>query len=386
MKKFMLIIILFICCFGIYATELTDEQLIQIVRNFENNQNLSGFDIRYKEKDQQYELRINNHFWTVDNTGLLIFASNSDDLIPDFDFENNDNILPQNQCKNIAINYLNNKNISLAGLDRCAIQKMAGCYDFIFFKFVAPYVLGQNRISVSVNVVNGNVQSFGRTNRPELNLQNYPFENMLNREQITNIINNEIFPNENNEISLTGYSYYPEESLFIIRAYVNKIIITFDALSGNIIKCDYPGSGSFPIKEVSQKINKYKNQIKKETIKIKIIPISENKNVEKILLSIENINLVLCDTENPKDVKYTVIPTGFEIDKEDKGIARMEVNGKKFIFRNGSYWCFINNKTYNIGGNCIIKDGILQLPEDFYKKVQTKDYDFFPKSQNSITK
>ena len=34
----------------------------------------------------------------------------------------------------------------------------------------------------------------------------------------------------------------------------------------------------------------------------------------------------------------------FEIDKEDKGIARMEVNGNKFIFRNGSYWCFINNK------------------------------------------
>ncbi len=91
------------------------------------------------------------------------------------------------------------------------------------------------------------------------------------------------------------------------------------------------------------------------------------------------INYILFDTNNSKDVKHTDISKSFDIDKEDKGIARMEINGNKFIFRNGSYWCFINNKTYNMGGNCIIEKGKLKLPEEFYKKVQDKDYQFFKK-------
>ncbi|MBQ7258093.1 MAG: hypothetical protein IJS60_10440 [Abditibacteriota bacterium] len=105
----------------------------------------------------------------------------------------------------------------------------------------------------------------------------------------------------------------------------------------------------------------------------------ERNKKEAEIKQIDNpkINYILFDTNNSKDVKYTDISKSFDIDKEDKGIARMEANDNKFIFRNGSYWYFINNKTFNMGGNCIIENGKLKLPEEFYKKVQDKDYKFF---------
>ncbi len=375
MKKIIFFLTFIIVAVSINSQNLTDNQLISIVRNFENNQSLNNFKISYLS-GFDYILELNRKSWSVDSNSLNVC------MYINFDerqMNTKTGVLSKDVCKSIGLNYLNSKNISLIDFQIQEPETIKdGCYRFFFYKILDTnvFLMSQNTVSVEINATTGNIAGFGRNISDEYI---YTDPLILTNNMALTIVE-ELYPNEQVNFQISAASYNSDYDTITRTIMIDEFgWIIVDAFSCNILD-SFPYLNLQASKNIINKIEKYNNKhiFLKPDIKIKTYKEIE-KDLYKINPKIEEINLILYNTENPKDINYIELSKDYVIDKVDKGIARMEVNGNKFIFRNGSYWCFINNKTYNMGGNCIIENGKLKLPEEFYKKVQDKDYQFFKK-------
>ena len=371
--KIKLILLLLLISTVVYSQQLTNEQVIQIVKDFENNQNLSNLSVQYYNDFNHYLVTLhdtsNYKSWTVENNNVRVYINFNEINMEDTAEENLN--YTQQQCQNIGINYINSKNISLVGYNTEPIIEWEynGCYGYTFYQIIDSELKlkSKNFVRVDVNAFSGNIatitfsasSSFILINRPNLTI---PQVIQIVQQNFDNISSDSIFTSDY-YINDTNDSIYRQ-------AIVGNIgMVDIDAYTHEIVGFhSYGNNQSIP---KGLKIKKIKSN---DNIKI-----LREENIKDIKINNHSINFILCNTKNSKNVKYTELKKDYVIEKDDKGIARMEVNGNKFIFRNGSYWCFINNKTYNMGGNCIIENGKLKLPEEFYKKVQDKDYQFFRK-------
>ena len=387
MKRVIQLLFLLILSMVVYSQQLTNEQVIQMVKDYENNQSLANLIVEYRNGYlsnsgfymvhlRNYSINLSKTWFVHDNIGVTTYINHpetymGDDLVKNDYSEGNVNYTKE-QCKTIALNYLNNKNISLIGCVNEPIVSWEnnGCYEFTFYKIIdADLDLSSDSIDISVNAFTGNIADCSQSLYPTFTIVNRP---SLTISQVIQIVQQNFDNIQSSEIKISSYYINDTNDSIYRDAYVGDLgVAVIDAYTHEIVKFNvYGGATNITPKD------SFKVKPAKKSNGLKIIT---KEDIENMDVDNSSINFILFNTESTKDVKYTDIPKSFDIDKEDKGIARMEVNGNKFIFRNGSYWCFINNKTYNMGGNCIIEKGKLKLPEEFYKKVQDKDYQFFKK-------
>ena len=370
----------------VYSQQLTNNQVIQMVKDFENNQNLTNLGVRLvnlaQYNETYYDISLNDLYnsktWFVINNEVCVYINHKEiyvgNKLKEYDYSEENINYTKDQCKIIALNYLNSKNVSLIGYN--AEPKISwendGCYEFFYYQIINIdlQLKSKTYLFVNVNAFTGNVASFNIHTGPMFNILNIP---TLTIPQVVQIVEQNFNNIQSSEINVSEYYINQTNDSIYRDAYVGNLgIAEIDAYTHEIVKFRPYLGGKTNI--TPKDIFEIKPAKKSNDIKILTKEEIENMDVDN-----SSINFILFNTESTKDVKYTDISKSFDIDKEDKGIARMEVNGNKFIFRNGSYWCFINNKTYNMGGNCIIENGKLKLPEEFYKKVQDKDYQFFKK-------
>ncbi len=387
MKKIFIILVLIVLSTIIYSQQLTNEQVIQMVKDYENNQNLSNLTVNYMTGYlsnpgfyqvclTNYSINVSKTWFVYDNAGVLDYINNpetymGDDLVNNDYSEGNVNYTKE-QCKTIGLNYLNNKNISLIGCVNEPIVSWEnnGCYEFSFYKIIdADLDLRSDSVDIAVNAFTGNIAVCSQSLDPTFTIVNRP---SLTIPQVIQIVQQNFNNIQSSEIKISSYYINNTNDSIYRDAYVGDLgVAVIDAYSHEIVKFNvYGGKTNITPKD------SFKVKPAKKSNGIKILT---KEDIENMDVDNSSINLILYNTENPKEIKYTKLSNNYKINKDDKGIARMEVNGNKFIFRNGSYWCFINNKTFNMGGNCIIEKGKLKLPEEFYKKVQDKDYQFFKK-------
>ncbi|MBQ7258012.1 MAG: hypothetical protein IJS60_10025 [Abditibacteriota bacterium] len=383
MKNVLYFFIIIFLSTVVYSQQLTENQVIQIVKDFENNQNLSNLQFHnYIDKFSYYEVVLENSIdhksWKINSYGNVISYFNHKVWE-----DKEEGIYTEDQLKNIAINYLNSKNISLVNYNiNPLVYTFSDTIDFIFIKFINPNldIVSKNMIRVAVNPHSGLISELSITQESDIELSVIP---SLTDAEVQTIINNIFGQNYVNDLQITIYSY--NENLQTIQRIAkvnNEAMVYIDAYSHNVIAIAGLGYNSKIPDYVYVNQQKYNSLPKKKIdYEIKKVPYKSlsNEEISKININVDTINNILVKTKNSENIKYVITKNNYKIDKKDKGIARMEVNGNKFIFHNGSYWCFINNKTYNMGGNCIIENGKLKLPEEFYKKVQDKDYQFFKK-------
>ncbi|MBQ7257703.1 MAG: hypothetical protein IJS60_08430 [Abditibacteriota bacterium] len=390
MKRIIQLLILLILSTVVYSQQLTNEQVIQMVKDYENNQNLSNLTVSYMNGYESnpgfyqvcltnYSINLSKTWFVYDNIGVTTYINNPEiymgnDLVNNDYSEGNVNYTKE-QCKTIGLNYLNNKNISLIGCVNEPIVSWEnnGCYKFAFYKLIdADLDLRYISVVICVNAFTGNIARCKKSLKPIFTIVNRP---SLTIPQVIQIVQQNFDNIQSNQIKISNYYINNTNDSIYRDAHVGDLgVAEIDAYTHEIVKFNVYGGAT--INSNNPSFNKLKITPAKSSNGIKILT---KEDIENMGVENSSINLILYNTENPKEIKYTKLSNNYKINKDDKGIARMEVNGNKFIFRNGSYWCFINNKTYNMGGNCIIENGKLKLPEEFYKKVQDKDYQFFKK-------
>ena len=392
MKRIIQLLILLILSTVVYSQQLTNEQVIQIVKDFENNQNLSNLNVSVYEFDGIIDFWVtqtNNNFnkkWVVKpNVDSVVRYTNYNEI--DNELEQSDSNYTQDQCISIALNYLNSKNINILNyiIEDDDIEWKDGNYCYCMRKIINSNlkIPSINLIVIHINSFSGNISYFSHSYNDDMIISQEP---ELTDAQVTQIVNNIFGENNISVLNIGGYGYNENYDGISRLAFINNndYMVEIDAFSHNVIgiyasaSCNYDKYKNI---NINANKNEYNSKNAKETIKLKKQPYKElsDEELKGINVDNKNINFILCNTESSKNIKYIELSKDYVIDKVDNGIARMEAGENKFIFRNGSYWCFINNKTYNMGGNCIIENGKLKLPEEFYKKVQDKDYQFFRK-------
>ena len=379
MKRVLYIILLVLLSITLYSEQITKEEAIQLVKDFENNQNLTGLSVEYLKKDAADNMDYcvvtlkdenNDKSWTIGDNYICIYNNHKESDNHSYGGYSslfiNENFSME-QCKDIAINYLNSKNISLVGFDtnpRCSIFN--SLYHFNFEQFIdkALNLRSTNMISVEINSFTGNVETFSFVKGPLFAITERP--NLTDSQAFESA--QKSYPNINNNSVLEGY-FINDTFSTLFRGFVfGQRIIMVDAYTREVL-------GD---KDVNYLSPQYRNNSKPEgSDKIKIL--TEDEYLETIELDNDTINLILGDYYVGSPSEKTEVTESYEIDKECKDIVRMELNGNELVFRVNSPWCFINKKVYYMDDVCDINTGKLLLPAEFYKKLQDRDSQFFRK-------
>jgi len=393
--KISICILIFSFIIGCKSNNLTNEQVIQIVKNFENNQNLTNLTVKYNDKDNIYD--VNNHNssinWEVSPIiNKVIFYINFSE-IADYN-ENENGVFTKAQCENIALTYLNNKGISLIGFEATPIIDWddEGGYCFFYYKLLNSNIelMSNNNISITVNANSGKVNYFHINTDPDPVINNYP---TLTDAELTGIINQVYGSNNISSIIICGYTYEKDYKTIIRAASYDDVFLYIDAYTHKILDTAYPLDGKNH-KNISKDIKRYNvsNKGKKKVvIKTKPYKPLSDEDLAKLNPTIKQIQKILVKSESKKDTKYfdidctktpPVMPSNIKLSsqkepseynyyyaKADKNIVYLNIKDKKIIFNNGSCFAFVNNKTNNMGGNFIIENNKIKIPQDFAKKI-----------------
>jgi len=359
----------------------TNAEVINIVKNFENNQNLTNLNIEYDDEDNIYsvENEITRKSWDV-KAGInkVIEYMNSNEI--DHKRVDEGGVYSKAQCEAIAITYLNNKNICLIGYENTPKSNWSddGCYSFYFYKILDTNIdlMSDNSISVSVNSNTGNISLFMMDTEPDIFISSTP---TLTEAQVTNIINQLYGAGNVKDLKIGGYGYEEKYKTIIRIADVNnEAWILIDAYTHNVLGA-YAFGGGNTSKGYSRSIKEYNalnNGKKKVVIKTKPYKVLTDEELAKLTPTIKDIKFILLKTKNKDKIKYFNIKKDdkkISFEKADNDIVYLNIKGKKIIFHNGSCFAFVNNKTNNMGGNFIIENNKIKIPLEFAKKIGIKN-------------
>ena len=380
MKRVLYIILLVLLSITLYSEQITKGEAIQLVKDFENNQNLTGLSVEYLKKDATDTMDYcvvtlkdenNDKSWTIGDNYICIYNNHKESDNHYYGGYSslfiNENFSME-QCKDIAINYLNSKNISLVGFDTnpvCGI--FYPTYHFNFEQFIDKELnlKSTNMISVEINSFTGNVETFSIVKGPLFAITERP--NLTDSQAFESA--QKVYPNIKDNPVIKGYFINDTYSSIYRGVIYGNNILMIDAYTHEFLGVRDLNSSFTP------GFIKYNKPEGSDKIKI----LTEDEYLETIELDNDTINLILCDYYVGSPSEKTEVTESYEIDKECKDIVRMELNGNELVFRVNSPWCFINKKVYYMDDVCDVNTGKLLLPAEFYKKIQDRDSQFFRK-------
>ena len=186
MKRVIQLLILLILSTIVYSQQLTNNQIIQIVKDFENNQNLNPTNFRINVNYDSQVYMVDFHttdglkiwFITISNNEVIKYAYALSDFgsITRVEKTQNDAIYSLVQCSSIADNYLNSKNVSINSFDTPGVYWDNGQYNFVYenLRFSNIQLRYRNGYEVSVDGDTGIVTGYKKKVLPELIMNNPP--------------------------------------------------------------------------------------------------------------------------------------------------------------------------------------------------------------------
>ncbi|MBQ0104495.1 MAG: hypothetical protein KBT47_00485 [Armatimonadetes bacterium] len=425
MKYWFLIIFL---CFGSLCYAGTEEkpidsqvkgELVRIVRDFEKDSTLDGFifsralddDISYDDwaihyKDDVYELRLKkggnfSEEWTVNHTYKMAYRYYRFD---EEDSENSDKVYSYKECLKTALEYLNKRGVSLLmcdfpgdiperhdneiwfrfeniknkelkGFDNAreigvAVNENTGKIKYFYIN-VRPIKYASLPFGISPQEACDTVKSF--YSEKEIKLSRLEFASMgqgIERNRpvvivaVSGIQSSEAGTGHGTIPGPDGEAVYEESEyavLFFIDLYTKELVLVSPALN----------CSSIP-KDAEEKIKEYENALKTDKPAPNLSEMPFEPLTDEILKTLtptaKQIEFILYKDSEPQKAEMKEI----DINKLQKGetseIFTYKNEGRDYIFRAGSHWCFVNNKTVNLGGICRTDKEKIFLPKAFAEK------------------
>ncbi|MBQ7258195.1 MAG: hypothetical protein IJS60_10955 [Abditibacteriota bacterium] len=396
---------------------LTQDKIVKIIRDFMKDESLSGFEIE-KHKIPNYETlehtlipneymaRIDNLSWGVNlvyDIVILYLYSDRDVL------QNTNQFIPIEECLINAIDWLNDKQIPLFGYKINEGQLFAQKVEFDrFFPDVHYYFTFKHRtdkgldtsdfINVQVYKQTGKVGVYTRNtnnikvlsdgflpheqfvdivksffteeetkgcnlkiNSYPAQIVNYPIDSQGSRKYITiGAIACNVFGEQNSDLGMGIKPMSSGETEQSAKKNDYVVSFTFDAYNGYLYSVANMQNGSLIPNDVREKIDKYKNSIKQE-------PQKELKEYPFELLTVEKLKEI---KPTPEDIELVLFKDNSDIKKFSQkdcgieGLTKFEntediytytKDDNVYIFREGSPWCLVNNKTLLVSNCPVIK-------------------------------